>query len=84
MPVSISSSAPAPRWPGVAGRTLFDLLMEADANGVLAPSDLPMLGQVAYAAGYLDVAIETWERALRAAPDDPTRQSIKEHLVGLL
>jgi len=44
----------------------FDLLMEADANGVLAPSDLPMLGQVAYAAGYLDVAIETWERA-RAA-----------------
>ena len=41
----------------------FDLLMEADAAGVLAPSDLPVLGQVAYAAGHLDVTIEAWERA---------------------
>jgi DNA-binding response OmpR family regulator len=35
-------------------------------------------------AGFRNKAIETWERALRVAPDDPTRQSIKEHLVGLL
>lgn len=41
----------------------FDLLMEADAAGVLAAADLPVLGEVAYAAGYLDVSIETWERA---------------------
>jgi tetratricopeptide (TPR) repeat protein len=41
----------------------FDLLMEADADGLLAPSDLPVLGEVAYAAGYLDVTIEAWERA---------------------
>ena len=41
----------------------FDLLMEADADGVLAPTDLPLLGEVAYAAGYLDVTIEVWERA---------------------
>ena len=41
----------------------FDLLMEADADGVLAPTDLPLLGEVAYAAGDLDVAIEVWERA---------------------
>jgi len=34
--------------------------------------------------GFRNKAIETWERALHAAPDDPTRQSIKEHLVGLL
>ena len=41
----------------------FDLLVEADADGLLAPADLPVLGEVAYAAGHLDVAIEAWERA---------------------
>jgi tetratricopeptide (TPR) repeat protein len=41
----------------------FDLLMEADADGLLAPTDLPVFGEVAYAAGYLDVTIEVWERA---------------------
>ena len=41
----------------------FDLLMEADADGLLAPTDLPVLGEVAYAAGHLDVTIEAWERA---------------------
>jgi tetratricopeptide (TPR) repeat protein len=41
----------------------FDLLMEADAAGLLAPTDLPVLGEVAYAAGHLDVTIEAWERA---------------------
>ena len=41
----------------------FDLLMAADADGLLAPTDLPVLGEVAYAAGHLDVTIEAWERA---------------------
>jgi tetratricopeptide (TPR) repeat protein len=41
----------------------FDLLMEADGDGFLAAADLPVLGEVAYAAGQLDVAIESWERA---------------------
>jgi tetratricopeptide (TPR) repeat protein len=41
----------------------FDLLMQADADGLLAVIDLPMLGEVAYAAGHLDVTIEVWERA---------------------
>ena len=42
----------------------FDLFMEADAKGLLAPTtDLPVLGEVAYAAGDLDVTIEAWERA---------------------
>ncbi len=40
----------------------FDLLMEADADSLLAPADLPVLGEVAYAAGHLDVTIEVWER----------------------
>jgi tetratricopeptide (TPR) repeat protein len=41
----------------------FDLLMKADADGMLAPDELPVLGEVAYAAGHLDVTIEAWERA---------------------
>jgi tetratricopeptide (TPR) repeat protein len=41
----------------------YDLLIKADADGPLATADLPVLGEVAYAAGHLDVAIETWERA---------------------
>ena len=44
-------------------REAFDLLMEADADGLLASTDLPVLGEVAYAAGHLDVTIEAWERA---------------------
>ena len=41
----------------------FDLLAEADADGLAGAADLPVLGEVAYAAGHLDVAIEAWERA---------------------
>src|SRR5687768_13480624 len=33
----------------------FDLLMQADAEGLMAPSDLPVLAETAYAAGQLDV-----------------------------
>jgi tetratricopeptide (TPR) repeat protein len=44
----------------------FDLLRQADAEGVLGPIDLPLLGDVAYAAGHLDVTIESWERAYAA------------------
>jgi tetratricopeptide (TPR) repeat protein len=45
----------------------FDLLVAADADGLLAPSDLSVLGEVAYAAGHLDVTIEAWERAHAAS-----------------
>jgi len=41
----------------------YDLLMEADASGLAHPGDLRLLGEVAYAAGHLDVTIEAWERA---------------------
>jgi tetratricopeptide (TPR) repeat protein len=44
-------------------RAAFELLVEADADGLLARDDLPVLGEVAYAAGDLDVSIEAWERA---------------------
>ena len=41
----------------------FDLLREADADGALPAGRLPLLAEVAYAAGHLDVTIEVWERA---------------------
>ena len=37
--------------------------MEADSDGLVGPADLPLLAEVAYAAGHLDVTIEAWERA---------------------
>lgn len=40
----------------------FDLFLAADADGQLGPDDLPLLGDVAYAAGNLDVTIAAWER----------------------
>ena len=45
----------------------FDLFMEADADRALGLPDLAILGDIAYAAGHLDVTIETWERAYAGA-----------------
>src|SRR5688572_12652901 len=42
----------------------YALLAEADAAGT---ADLALLAQVSYAAGHLDVTIDTWERAHAAA-----------------
>jgi len=41
----------------------YDVLVKADADGLAGPGDLALLGEVAYAAGHLDVTIEAWERA---------------------
>src|SRR5918997_4428170 len=41
----------------------YELLMQADADGLAGPAELPLLGEVAYAAGHLEVTIEAWERA---------------------
>ena len=45
----------------------FELLMQADADGLADPSELRVLGEVAYAAGHLDVATRAWERLMRCA-----------------
>jgi tetratricopeptide (TPR) repeat protein len=41
----------------------YDRLMKADADGPMGQAELGLLGEVAYAAGHLDVTIEAWERA---------------------
>jgi hypothetical protein len=46
-------------------KTAFDLFTKADADGLVGPADLPVVAEVAYAAGHLDVTIEAWERAHR-------------------
>jgi tetratricopeptide (TPR) repeat protein len=48
-------------------KTAHDLLASADGSGLLHPGDLPLLAEVAYAAGHLDTTIEAWERAHAAA-----------------
>jgi CheY-like chemotaxis protein len=71
---------------GKQGR-VYDAIQELqtalDINGRHFPA-LKNLAVLYQKAGFRNKAIEIWERALAVAPDDPTRQSIKEHLVGLL
>ena len=51
----------------------YDVLEKADFDGLLGAAELPLLGEVAYAAGRLDVTIEAWERtyALCVQAGDP-------------
>jgi class 3 adenylate cyclase len=48
-------------------RSAFDKLSKADAQGVLAPSELELLAQAAWWTGQLPVAIDVRERAYAAA-----------------
>ncbi len=41
----------------------YDLLRDANRHGLLSPADLGLLAETAYAAGHLDIAIDSWERA---------------------
>lgn len=43
----------------------FEQLMGLDAGGILEPGDVPLLAEVAYAHGHLDVTIAAWERVHR-------------------
>src|SRR3954465_9112178 len=56
-------------------RAAFGLFMEADANGLGGPADLAVLGEVAYAAGHLDVTIEAWERAYALCVDADDKEA---------
>jgi tetratricopeptide (TPR) repeat protein len=40
----------------------YGLLMKVDSDGLIGSGELPLLAEVAYAAGQLDVTIEAWER----------------------
>ena len=55
--------------------------IELNSKHFAAAKNLAILYQK---AGFRHKASEAWERALGLAPDDETRQSIKEHLLNLL
>lgn len=59
----------------------YDHMTTADAEGIADPAELRVLGEVAYAAGHLDVCIETWERAHRASVQAGDRVAAAEAAV---
>ncbi|MDC3959355.1 response regulator [Polyangium jinanense] len=66
---------------------IYDAISELETALRINDRHFPALKNLAVLyqkAGFRNKAVEIWERALRVAPDEPTRQSIKEILVGLL
>jgi DNA-binding response OmpR family regulator len=66
---------------------LFGAIEALEAAVGLSPrhfSALKNLAVVYQRAGFRHKALEIWQRAMGSAPDDDTRDSIKEHMVTLL
>lgn len=66
---------------------LFEGIHALETSVDLAPrhfSALKNLAVLYQRAGFKHKAIEMWERALGAAPDEETRRGIKDHLMSLL
>ncbi len=66
---------------------VYDGVSELERAVELNPKHFPALKNLAVLyekAGFKHKAVEMWERCVHAAPDAPTRASIKEHLVRLL
>jgi DNA-binding response OmpR family regulator len=66
---------------------IFEAIQELETALDINNKHFPALKNLAVLyqkAGFRNKAIETWERALHVAPDDATRQTIKDHLLGLL
>ncbi len=67
--------------------SLFEGIHELETAVNLSPrhfSALKNLAVLYQRAGFKHKAIEMWERALGNAPDEETKQGIKEHLMTLL
>jgi CheY-like chemotaxis protein len=66
---------------------IFEAIHELETAVDLQPKHFSALKNLAVLyqrAGFKHKAIEMWERALGNAPDEETKQGIKEHLMGLL
>jgi DNA-binding response OmpR family regulator len=59
----------------------LETALEINARHFSAVKNLAILYQK---AGFRHKAVEMWQRALSLAPDEPTRHSIKQHLLELL
>lgn len=66
---------------------VYDAIGELERAVEINPRHFPAVRNLAILyqkAGFRNKATEMWERALKSAPDDVTRQSIKQHLVSIL
>ena len=66
---------------------LFAAIRALEQAVSLQPTHFPAIKNLAVVyqrAGFRHKAIDAWERAMTAAPDDETRTNIKEHMVSLL
>ncbi|HEY1960046.1 MAG TPA: response regulator [Polyangiaceae bacterium] len=66
---------------------MYEAIQELEKAVELNPKSFPALKNLAVLyekAGFRNKAVEAWERTASAAPDEPTRDQIKQHLLGLL
>jgi CheY-like chemotaxis protein len=66
---------------------LYEAIQHLERALDINPRHFPAMKNLAVLyqkAGFRNKAIETWERAISVAPDEATKQSIKELLLGLL
>lgn len=66
---------------------IYEAIQHLETALQINPKQFPAMKNLAVLyqkAGFRNKAIEMWERAIPAAPDDATRQTIKELLLGLL
>ena len=66
---------------------LYEGIQELEKAVDLNAKHFPALKNLAVLyekAGFKHKAVEMWERCVQGAPDDETRNSIKEHLLKLL
>jgi DNA-binding response OmpR family regulator len=66
---------------------VYEGIQELERAIDLNPRHFPALKNLAVLyekAGFKNKAVEMWERCAAAAPDDPTRASVREHLLRLI
>ena len=66
---------------------IYEGIQELERAIDLNPKHFPALKNLAVLyekAGFKNKAVEMWERCAAASPDEPTRASIREHIVKLL
>jgi tetratricopeptide (TPR) repeat protein len=66
---------------------VYEAIQELEQAVEQNPNHFPVIKNLAVLyqkSGFRNKAVEAWERAMRVAPDEPTRASIKQHLLSLL
>jgi CheY-like chemotaxis protein len=66
---------------------LYEGIQELEKAVELNPKSFPALKNLAVLyekAGFRNKAVEVWQRSASTAPDNETREQIKQHLLGLL